>query len=368
MKPIALFHTEVCEEAITRVVETLRSGWLNEGAITAEFEQRLDAELGLRNAVTVNSGTSALQLALQLVGVGPGDEVILPAQTFVATGLVIMAEGATPIFADIDLKDCNISVESIEQRITPKTKAIMAVHWGGYPCNMDAINALATKHGIVVIEDAAHALGATYKDQLIGSISRFSCFSFQSIKHLTTGDGGALACINANDAHLAKTRRWFGIDRSKINRTIEGDRGVDIELVGHKFHMNNVIASLGIGQISDFPRRQKIRGEIAKIYDQELPSVGGLRIMKHEKDRQSAYWLYDLHVENRESFCRKMSDNKVATSVVDLGIDRNSVFGKIWHENINQRACDKTHVCIPIHEGMNADDAHRIINLIKTGW
>jgi perosamine synthetase len=367
-RPVALFHTEVCEEAIQRVTETLRSGWLNEGAITAEFESRLDSDLGLRNAVALNSGTSALQLALQITGVGPGDEVILPAQTFVATGLTILSEGATPVFADVNPDDLNISVDSIAERITERTKAIMPVHWGGYPCDMDAINELAAKHQITVIEDAAHALGAWYKGRLIGSISSFTCFSFQSIKHLTTGDGGALACLNAEDAHEAKKRRWFGIDRSKINRTVEGDRGVDIDVVGHKFHMNNVIASLGLGQLGDFPRRQKRRADIAKLYTEDLQGVPGLTLMKHEADRQSAYWLFDLHVERREDFCRKLSEHKIASSVVDLGIDRNSVFGRVWHENTGQRQCDLTHVAIPIHEGMDDSDVSRIVQVIRSGW
>jgi perosamine synthetase len=167
---------------------------LSEGRLVKEFEEKLEKELGLKNPIAVNSGTSALHLAIVLAGIGPGDEVILPAQTFIATGLVIAQEKAVPVFADIQYKTGNIDPNKIEEKITKKTKAILVVHWGGTPCDMDEIHTIAKKHKLVVIEDAAHALGATYKKRPIGSISDFTCFSFQAIKHLTTGDGGAV-CV-----------------------------------------------------------------------------------------------------------------------------------------------------------------------------
>ncbi|MFM7853179.1 MAG: DegT/DnrJ/EryC1/StrS family aminotransferase, partial [Flammeovirgaceae bacterium] len=192
MNSIGIFNTYVHPHASIEIQKVLSSTFLSEGETAAQFEQKLTTDLYLHNCAALNSGTSALHLALVLAKVGKGDEVILPAQTFIATGLVILQQGATPVFADIEYTTGNISVESIKQKITAKTKAIIPVHWGGYPCDMDEIGLLAQKSQIAVIEDAAHALGATYKKRSIGTISDFTCFSFQAIKHLTTGDGGAL--------------------------------------------------------------------------------------------------------------------------------------------------------------------------------
>ena len=170
------FNTHISSKAYELVKETLDSTLISEGKQVAQFETALHEVLGLLHPVAVNSGTSALHLALVLVGVKPGDEVILPPQTFVATGLVILMQGALPVFADIEPMTGNISPASIRAKITPRTKAIMPVHWAGYPCEMDEINAIANEYDLAVVEDAAHALGATYKGRPVGSISRFTAF------------------------------------------------------------------------------------------------------------------------------------------------------------------------------------------------
>ena len=189
---IPIFNTYIHPSASEKISEVLSSTFISEGEIVKEFEAELCKKLLLKNIVTVNSGTSALHLSLDLSGISEGDEVICPAQTFVASALVILQQKAIPVFADIDYETGNISVESIKKKITNKTKAIIPVHWGGYPCDMDEINLVAKQNNLIVIEDAAHALGATYKSQAIGALSDYTCFSFQAIKHLTTGDGGAI--------------------------------------------------------------------------------------------------------------------------------------------------------------------------------
>ena len=170
------FHTHISPRAIELATETLRSTFVSEGNRVHEFETELSRTLGLVRPVAVNSGTSALHLALVLAGIGPGDEVILPAQTFVASGMVILMCGARPVFADIHPHTGNLDPASIRKKITPRTKAIMPVHWAGCPCDMDEINAIAREHGLTVVEDAAHALGATYKSRPVGSLSRFTAF------------------------------------------------------------------------------------------------------------------------------------------------------------------------------------------------
>lgn len=362
------FNTHISQQAIKLANQTLESGWLSEGKLVLEFEMRLATELGLKNPVAVNSGTSALHLALVIAGVGPGDEVILPAQTFVATGLVILMQGAIPVFADIDPLTGNLSPASIEKKITSRTKAIMPVHWGGYPCDLEEINQLASVHNLVVIEDAAHALGSTYKGKPIGAISRLTAFSFQAIKHLTTGDGGALCCLNEQDAHLAFTKRWFGIDRANSQPSILGERIYDIDSIGYKYHMNDLSAALGLGNLEDFPGRLLRRQEIAGIYRQQFKDVAGIQLLKREEDRTSASWLFTMLVEKREGFIRKLAENGIPASVVHLRIDHNSIFGGLRDDLPGQAEFNERQVAIPVHEGLIADDVEKITRVIVSGW
>ena len=362
------FNTYISPQAIALATEVLQSGWVSEGRMVKQFEETLETQLGLTNPVALNSGTSALHLALALAGVKPGDEVILPAQTFVATGLVILMQYAKPVFADIQYKTGNIDPNSIREKITDKTKAIMPVHWGGYPCDMDEINAITQDHNLAIIEDAAHALGATYKSKPIGAISQFTAFSFQAIKHLTTGDGGALCCLDDSDYHRAKTRRWFGIDRTNSKPSILGEREYDITEVGYKYHMNDLAAAIGLGNLDDFLTRLKRRREIASIYKSELQNVAGLELLDDHEDRESAYWLFTVLVENRIDFIKKLQYFGIPASVVHLRIDHNSVFGGITPNLPNQEKFNQNQVAIPVHEGLSQEDINKIINYIKNGW
>ena len=365
---IEFFNTYISPKAIEKASNVLKSTFVSEGEVVREFETALSRKLGLRNPVTLNSGTSALHLALVLAGVGSGDEVILPAQTFIATGLVILMQGAKPVFADIQYNTGNIEPASVSEKITEKTKAIMPVHWGGYPCDMDEINAIAKKNNLTVIEDAAHALGATYKNKPIGTISHFTAFSFQAIKHLSTGDGGALCCLNDEDCHNAKTRRWFGIDRANSKPSILGEREYDTNAVGYKYHMNNLAAAVGLGNLEDFPRNLERRREIASRYRDELQNVPGLKLLDYKNDRRSAYWLFTFLVERRVDFIKKLQNHGIPASVVHLRIDHNSVFGGITPALSNQERFNDDQVAIPVHTGLSNDEVEQIISCIKNGW
>jgi perosamine synthetase len=365
---ISFFHTHISPSAVELATQVLQSGWISEGVMVKRFESALSERLGLRNPVAVNSGTSALHLALALVGVGPGDEVILPAQTFVATGLVILMQRATPVFADIDPMTGNLAPASIAERISPRTKAVIPVHWAGYPCDMDEINELAARHGLAVVEDAAHALGATYKGRPVSSISRFTAFSFQAIKHLTTGDGGALCCLDEADARAAFSRRWFGIDRPNSRPSILGEREYDIDALGYKYHMNDLAAAVGLGNLEDFPQRLARRQQIASHYRKHLENIPGLQLLRLDDDRTHAYWLFTVLVERREDFIRKLAGNGIPASVVHLRIDHNSVFGGLRGDLSGQEAFNQCQLAIPVHEGLSAEDTHRIITTIRSGW
>jgi perosamine synthetase len=318
--------------------------------------------------VALNSGTSALHLALTLADVRSGDEVILPAQTFVASGLTILQQGAIPVFADIDYASGEISIESIKKKISKKTKAIMPVHWGGYPCDLEKIGELAKQYNLSVIEDAAHALGATYKNIPIGAISHFTCFSFQAIKHVTTGDGGAL-CVNTMSAYeRAISKRWFGINRAKAPVNELGERSYNIVELGYKYHMNNYAAALGKANLQSYPNRLQKRLSVAAYYIKQLGGVGGISLFKYAPDRQSAYWLFGFHVENRSGFVKALKDRNVMASVVHQRIDRNNIFGALSTDLEEQTRFDKTQINIPIHDGIDLEKAEYIVSAIKQGW
>jgi perosamine synthetase len=275
---------------------------------------------------------------------------------------------AVPVFADIDPTTGNISPASIQAVVTSKTKAVIPVHWGGYPCDLDEINAVASRHGLTVIEDAAHALGASYRGKPIGSISRFTAFSFQAIKSLTTGDGGALCCPSESDAAAARRLRWFGIDRSRSRPSLIGARQVDIAELGYKYHMNDVAAAIGFGNLEDFPLRLARRRSIAAHYRAEFSHVRGITLLRNDPDRQPAYWFFSFLVDRREDFVRRLAEKGVPASVIDLGIDSNSVFGGPRPELANQRYFDAHHIALPVHDALSQSDIELIVATVRGGW
>jgi perosamine synthetase len=365
---VNFFYTHISERAIDLAVETLRTTFVSEGKRVEEFEQKLASNLGLINPVALNSATSALHLALVLAEVGPGDEVILPAQTFVATGLVILMCGAKPVFADIQRETGNIDPVSIAEKITGRTKAIIPVHWGGYPCDLDEINSLAERNGLAVIEDAAHALGATYRGRAIGSISRLTAFSFQAIKHLTTGDGGALCCLDETDHKRARAKRWFGIDRANSKASELGEREYNLSEVGYKYHLNDLGAALGLGNLADLQTRLARRKDIAGVYRSEFGKSSGLTLLEHDDDRSSAHWIFTMLVERRGEFIRRLKSKGVPASVVHLRIDHNSVFGGLTRGLSNQESFNEQQVSVPVHEGLTDDNVRTIVEAVHSGW
>jgi perosamine synthetase len=362
------FYTHISPRATEGVKQVLNTTFVSAGKLAEQFEMELERSLKLHHVVTVNSGTSALHLGLDIAGVKEGDEVIIPAQTFIATGLSVLMQKAVPVFADIQTDTGNIDPESIEDKITSKTKAIIPVHWGGYPCDMDEINAIAAKHNLTVIEDAAHALGAIYKGKPVGTISDFTAFSFQAIKHLTTGDGGALCCQNIPDFINAKRKRWFGIDRESSKPSILGEREYNVSELGYKYHLNDYAAALGLSNLSDFPVILSRHRYIANIYSENLSNIPGLTLLKHKSDRQSAYWIFTFLVEKREDFIKKLAFQGIPASVVHLRIDKNSIFGGIRKDLVNQAKFNELQVSLPVHSELKDEDLNHIIKTIQHGW
>ena len=366
-------NCHVSDKSIELVNQVLQSRKLSEGEMVKRFEEQLSKKLGLRNPVVVNSGTSALHLGLVLAGVEVGDEVILPAQTFIATGMAVLMCGATPVFADIDPLTGCVCPESVEglvrgHKTNGMVKAIMPVHWGGFvPHSPD----LEIPH----VEDAAHSLGASYRGYPIGmgsedDASEFVAFSLQATKMLTSGDGGILCCRNEDDYEEAKKRRWFGIPREAKPDHL-GERVYDVEEVGFKYNLNEVAAAIGLGNLEDFPQRWFRRQEIARCYREGLEGVKGIRLMRVEPDRTHAYYFFSLLADRRDDLAKKLNGpfgTGGCTSVVCRRIDRFKVFGGIREELKGQREYDEHHLALPTHEEVTDEQVESIIRTIQEGW
>ena len=364
---ISFFETIVSPQAIELAGAALRSGNVSQGPRVDEFEDVLSREYGLSHPVALNSGTSALHLALVLTGVRAGDEVVLPPQTFVATGQAVLMQQAIPVFADIDPLTGNLLAGSLETVLSERTKAVIAVHWGGYPCDLDALCQVAARHKVVLIEDAAQSLGASHRGRPVGSVSRFTCFSFQAIKHVTCGDGGMLCCADHADAQNARRRRWFGIDRDRP-KTELGDRDGDVDVVGYKYHMNDLAAAVGLGNLAGFRERLARRREIAAAYRQALANVPGLTLLRSDHAHESACWLFTVLVERREIFARALKGRGIPTSVVDRRIDRYRVFGGTRAALAGQRQFDERQISLPLHSSLSEDDVQQVIAGVRAGW
>jgi len=294
--------------------KTLMSGFIGQGPKVDEFEKALSPWFGTERVLAVNSGTSALHLALRLANVGYGDEVISTAMTCTATNEPILERGAKIVWADIDPTTGNIDPDDVVRKITDRTKAVMVVHWGGYPCDLKELRAITSKHGIKLIEDAAHAFGATYQGEEIGSRSDYVCFSFQAIKHLTTVDGGALTCASDEDYRRGKRLRWFGIDRESKRKDFRCEE--DVVEHGYKFHMNDVTATIGLSQLRYVRSVVRRHQENGLYYRKRFEGLSGAELLRYQVDRESAFWLFTFLVDRREEFMHAMADAKIVVSQV----------------------------------------------------
>jgi dTDP-4-amino-4,6-dideoxygalactose transaminase len=247
------------EDTIQRVVETLRSGWLASGPRVQELENALSGYLNARPVRTFTSATGALEVALQVCGVGPGDEVILPALSFVATANVIMRVGAKPVFVDVELENRNIDLKKAEAAITSRTRAIMPVHFAGLPVDMDALYKLARKHNLRVVEDAAHAIGSAWQGKKIGSFGDLVVFSFHPNKNMTTIEGGAVSINDVSEIKKFELHRWHGISKSD-------EETIDVTFAGGKYNLSDVAAQVGIGQLKRLDEFNAKRRQLVARY------------------------------------------------------------------------------------------------------
>lgn len=273
-EPIVFGQPVLDERAIAEVVDTLRSGWVGAGPKTAEFERRLGDYLQAPLSKATSSCTASLHLALVLSGIGPGHEVITTPLTFASTANVIIHTGARPVFADVDRRTMNLDPDRVEQAITPRTRALLLVHLAGRPCDLDAFHELARQHGLVVIEDAAHALGAFYRGSPIGGLSDFAAFSFYPTKNLTTGEGGLLTGTDPTWAERVETLIMQGLSAGAWRRYNEATpRHYEVVVPGYKYNMTDIQASLGLHQVDLIDARREARARVWQLYDEALAGL-----------------------------------------------------------------------------------------------
>lgn len=306
------------KEEIDEVIDTLKSGWLSMGPKTLRFEKDFAKYIGVKHALSVNSCTAALHLALLAHNIGPGDEVILPAFTFASTANVVVHVGAKPVFADIQEKTFNIDPKDIQRKITKKTKAIIVVHYGGKAADLSEVSSIAKKSKLIVIEDAAHAVGTKYKNKLIGTHGNTTCYSFYATKNLTTGEGGMLTTNSDQVADFVMKNRLHGISSHAWKRYSKGGKWqYEVEYGGWKYNMTDVAASLGIHQLKRLNTLTRKRRSLASIYSRLLGKIKGITLPIESPDRYDVYHLYPILIESmkRDSFIDSMTKMNIGTSV-----------------------------------------------------
>ena len=282
---------------VAAVTATLRSDWLTTGPKVAEFEKALAAMAGASDAVTVSTGTAALHAAMYALGVGPGDEVLVTTMTFAASANGAAFLGATPVFVDVDPDTLLIDPRQVEARITPRTKAVVAVDYAGHPCDYDALETIARKHGLALVDDACHAIGGSYRGRPVGSLALLNAFSFHPVKHVATGEGGA---VTTGDAELARRLRLFrnhGITSDFRERAVQGAFAYEMVDLGYNYRLSDIQCALGISQLAKLPASVFRRQAIARQYDEAFSHVPAVKPLAVRSEVSHAYHLYVIRLE-----------------------------------------------------------------------
>lgn len=365
---IQLFKPYVSEEAIEAVASTLRSGWIGLGARTAEFEERFAEYVGSRYAVAVSSATAALHLALIVSGVRPEDEVLTPSLTFVSTNQVILYQQATPVFVDVDERTLLLDLEKAERLIGPRVRALMMVDYGGNPADLTAVYAFAQRHNLAVIEDAAHACGATFNGQRIGSFG-LTCFSFHAVKNLPVGDGGMLT-LNDKDMYDKLVRlRWCGIDRDTFARNANGYQWeYSVRELGYKYQMNDISASIGLAHLKQLDEWNERRRQIVNLYRNELGDLEshGLKFVEHTAGASSANHLCVIRVPRRNAIVETLKREGIGVGVHYRPSHHYPLFDQARRDDLSKtdQAYEEI-ISLPLHLLLSDKDVHSVCQALR---
>ena len=371
------FHKPyITEDEVSGLLDTVRSGWLTMGPKTFEFEREFSGYVGSEHAVALNSGTSALHLSLKVIGLEAGDEVIVPTMTFTATAEVVCYFNAVPVLVDIDKETGNIDPAAIEKAISVKTRAVIPVHYGGLPCDMDKIQDIAQKRGLYVIEDAAHSLPAYYKGKTIGTIGDLTCFSFYATKPLAAGEGGMVTTENEEWAERMRILRLHGISKDAWKRYSNGGSWYyEVMEAGYKYNMTDIQASIGLSQLKKLDKMWGMRKRIAELYDKGFSDYEPLLTPVEISDRVSSYHLYPLKLNtealgvDRAEFIEKLQEQGIGTSVHFIPLHRQPFYkNKFSYSTADFPQAEWVYeriVSLPVYPGMSDGEVQYVIQTVK---
>ena len=358
---------QIEDDEINEVIDTLRSGWLTMGPKTLAFEKKIAEYTGAQEAISCSSCTAALHLSLLAADIGPGDEVITTPYTFAATANVIVHAGAKPVFVDICRDTFNIDPEKIREAITPRTRAIIPVDFGGMPCDMGEITEIAKDSGLLVFEDAAHSLGAEYGGKKIGTLADTTSFSFYPTKNITTGEGGMITTNNEALAEKLRLLRLHGISKDAWKRySKEGSWYYEVELCGWKYNMTDIQASLGIHQLDKIDRFYEIRRRYAGTYSDLLSGHEGIILPRELPGRKHVFHLYPILLENydRNRFIEEMAGKGIGCSVHFIPLHLHPYYRNTFGFSRGDYPCAEwvyeREVSLPLYPGMSLRSVQRV--------
>ena len=361
---------EITDIDVKAVVEALVSGWLTTGPRVSEFEQAFAAHIGAAEGVAVNSGTAALHCAMRAIGVGPGDEVIVPAITFAASANAALYEGAKPVFADVEPDTLLIDPASVAARITPRTRAIVAVDYAGQPANYDALHALAKSRDLRIVADACHAPGATYKGRAAGTLGDISCFSFHPVKHLTTCEGGMAVTDDSDMAAHMRRFRNHGIDSDHRSREASGAHAYDMAELGFNYRLPDVQCALGLAQLKRLSGWVAARQKIAQLYDEALAGLAEVLSLKAHGDRTNAHHLYVVRlmdgIDRDRVFARLRADG-IGANVHYAPVYLHSHYAKLGYKPglcPAAEAASRQILTLPMFPAMTKADVSRVVGAL----
>ena len=367
------------KEEIDAVVEVLKSGWLTTGPKVKEFEENISKYTNAKHSIAFTSCTGALHSALSSYNIKENDEVIVPTFTFVASSHVVTWLNAKPVLVDSEEGTFNIDVKKIEEKITKNTKAIMPMHYGGHPCDMDEINEIARKHNLKVIEDAAHAIGSEYKNKKIGNIGDVTCFSFYAIKNMTTAEGGMATTNDSLIADKIRKRSYFGVDKDAFDRYKDkGNWYYEIVSQGYKYNMDSLQGALGVEQLKKLDKFNEKRKHIAEHYLNRFKKLDYIKTQEIKSYVKHSWHLFPILIDfdklniDRNKFIEALKAEKIGASVHFIPLHLHPFYQKEYgYKKGDFPVAEKIYsklITIPLFHGMSIEDADSVVDAIEKIW
>jgi len=367
-------HQCIDEDDINAVVKVLRSDWLTTGPKVAEFEERFAEMVGAKYAVAVNSGTAALHAAAFAAGIGSQDEVITTPMTFAASANCVLYVGGRPVFADVESGTLLLDPHSVKTKVSPKTKAIIAVDYAGQPCDYDALKEISDRHGLVLIADACHALGATYKGRKVGTLADMTVFSFHPVKHITTGEGGMIVTDNPDFAAKLRIFRNHGITADHRQREANGSWFYEMTELGYNYRLPDINCALGISQLEKLNKFVARRRQIAALYDSAFAGTIALSPLVQRDDRKSSYHLYVVKLQlnmlkaDRSKVFTALRAENIGVNVHYIPVYWHPYYRRLGYERGLCPVAEKSYeeiITLPMFPAMSDGDVGDVVQAVK---